>query len=644
VSVLALLFLCWASRPQASELPALLVGAPAPPFAVERFLRGEPRSLEKGRVYVIEFWTTWCGPCIAGMPHLTALQKELGPRGLTVIGVAPRPDEWGHDLAAIEALLARKGDEIGYAIALDAESGSKEGYQGVFRGKTIESWMGAARVGAVPIAFVVDREGRIAAIVMPLEIDGVVRACLDGTFQRERAAIEYRALLGARAQLGELEQLLRHGEHELARALAGELLEGPLWSDARYLTSMADQLSPEAAGAEELALALRAARRADELTHSSEPGTLGVLARLCARTGAREEAERFQARALEHAEGEFASALANDYAALAARSESTAAAEGVLSLFERAPLVGLAEHHRRGEVHDFLLDLVDHPRFGQVVDDVVVEFGNARYQALVDGYLSGAEAAPAELCRAWRDTTQWLVWDSPLYQRFFERLRARNLARPADERVRVLLGDPPIPWDEVRDAPGYRRFAERDAHFAGVVEREVLAKGRRALLVTGSVHLELRGPLDASLPHSSPSAGALLAERHPGALAVVWTLPADRELARRLGFERAPAFLDLLDDPLQEESFAMLAPKGIQIQVAGQWKPLGEVRWPPLSEMVAALLHVGERNTQVDPDPALYRDAAYQAELRRRAPILAEVYGMEFLPELEALLSAPEKR
>jgi hypothetical protein len=42
---------------------------------------------------------------------------------------------------------------------------------------------------------------------------------------------------------------------------------------------------------------------------------------------------------------------------------------------------------------------------------------------------------------------------------------------------------------------------------------------------------------------------------------------------------------------------------------------------------------------KIDPDPVLYRDPAYQAELRRRAPILRDVYGAEFLPELEALLA-----
>jgi D-alanyl-D-alanine carboxypeptidase len=296
----------------------LAVGDPAPPFAIERALHGAPpERLEPGRVYVVEFWAAWCGPCIAGMSHLSALQRELGPRGLTVVGVGPRPDEWGHDEAAVAALVARKGPEIEYALALDAEGDSAEGWQGVFRGRTIEGWMGAAEVGAIPIAFVVDRDGRIAAIAPPLEIDAVVRACLDGTFDRERAAFEYRALRAARAGLDELRGLLVAGERALAATLTAELLEGPLWSDGRHLAALAERWLAAAPTGEELELALRAARRADELTQGSDPGTLCLVARLASLAGDKTAAARARAQALALAEGPFRAALERDLAALA---------------------------------------------------------------------------------------------------------------------------------------------------------------------------------------------------------------------------------------------------------------------------------------------------------------------------------------
>lgn len=42
---------------------------------------------QKGNVYVVEFWATWCQPCIAGMPHLSRLQEKYAKDGVFIISV-----------------------------------------------------------------------------------------------------------------------------------------------------------------------------------------------------------------------------------------------------------------------------------------------------------------------------------------------------------------------------------------------------------------------------------------------------------------------------------------------------------------------------------------------------------------------------
>src|SRR4051794_37880273 len=74
--------------PDEPKAPKLRVGDPAPLLKVSKWLQGkEVKRYEPGKVYVVEFWATWCGPCIGAMPHLSNLQTEFKDRGLTVIGV-----------------------------------------------------------------------------------------------------------------------------------------------------------------------------------------------------------------------------------------------------------------------------------------------------------------------------------------------------------------------------------------------------------------------------------------------------------------------------------------------------------------------------------------------------------------------------
>ncbi len=65
-----------------------LVGKPAPAFAGED-LDGKPLSLAdfRGRVVVLDFWATWCGPCVQAMPHLQKVAEKYADKPVTVIGV-----------------------------------------------------------------------------------------------------------------------------------------------------------------------------------------------------------------------------------------------------------------------------------------------------------------------------------------------------------------------------------------------------------------------------------------------------------------------------------------------------------------------------------------------------------------------------
>jgi hypothetical protein len=125
-----------------------------------------------------------------------------------------------------------------------------------------------------------------------------------------------------------------------------------------------------------------------------------------------------------------------------------------------------------------------------LVYDIVVEFGNSRYQDLVDRFTRGEEVPPELLRHVWQDTTQVeYTWDLPIYEEFFQAVRDVNSSLPGSRKLRVLLGDPPIEWEKIHSLDDLKPWLNRDSFAAEVVRREVLARGRRALIIYGDQHL-----------------------------------------------------------------------------------------------------------------------------------------------------------
>lgn len=208
-----------------AAVPATLgVGDKAPELQIGEWVKGEPvEAFEPGKVFVVEFWATWCGPCIAGMPHLSEVQKRFKDKGVTVIGV----NVWD-DPANVAPFLADQGgdEKMQYTVAIEKKIAGSEAEGGEMTAR----WMDPAGQSGIPCAFIIDKQGRVAWIGHPAmeEFEATIDAIVRDEFDIEaagKARAEAEAAAGrVGAMQAELHEAWAAGDHELAFGLADEII------------------------------------------------------------------------------------------------------------------------------------------------------------------------------------------------------------------------------------------------------------------------------------------------------------------------------------------------------------------------------------------------------------------------------------
>src|SRR4051794_25765320 len=168
-------------------------------------------------------------------------------------------------------------------------------------------------------------------------------------------------------------------------------------------------------------------------------------------------------------------------------------------------IVAVTAGHGAARGYAFGQLLIHDPRLIAAINDIVIEEGSARYQDIADRFVRGDNVPVALLRHVWRDTTQPGLGYDRQREEFFTAIRGINASLPAAKRIRVLLGDPPIDWENVKTPEEHRKWVEmRDTFPADLIEREVLSKGRHALLTYGQMHFQ-RKNLNANYESEGPA-------------------------------------------------------------------------------------------------------------------------------------------
>jgi len=147
--------------------PTLDIGMKAPALKVEKWLKGTPvTGFEDGKIYVVEYWATWCPPCKESIPHLTKMAKKLAGK-VTFVGVSIWEKDWSLPAPFVEQM----GDKMDYNIAVDGPTKFMD-----------QNWMRAAGENGIPCAFIIDGKGTIAWIGHPMSMEKTLDEVVAGKY------------------------------------------------------------------------------------------------------------------------------------------------------------------------------------------------------------------------------------------------------------------------------------------------------------------------------------------------------------------------------------------------------------------------------------------------------------------------------
>ena len=316
------------------------------------------------------------------------------------------------------------------------------------------------------------------------------------------------------------------------------------------------------------------------------------------------------------------------------------AIEGIVGAFRDHQIVALSDAHGDTVAHAFLLSLIRDPRFAATVNDIVVEFGSARFQDVMDRFVRGEDVPYEQLRRVWLDTTQPTTTNDLSHaEEVFRTVREVNATLAPERRMRVILGDPPIDWSVIKTREEHFKWIElRDSYPASLLQTQVIATKRRALLVYGHGHFQRRNINSNfdTIDWRSQTIVSLVESAGPTRIFTIWRNADVAEMQPSAGSWKTPSVAIIRGTMLgaADASHYLASMGGRRLAVKNGKTvnvPKDEWRQLPAEDQLDAVLYLGKSagETRALLPPKLCADADYmKIRLARMAlaapPALAE--------------------
>jgi len=265
----------------AAAQPDLRIGAPAPDLDIEHWVQTPAGVTEidpgDGNVYVLDFWATWCAPCIAGFPAISELQERHQPDDVIVVAVSDEPRDTVVNFMDKDDGAQR--ERMRFTVATDPDQSTRK------------ELLEAASRYSLPQTIIIGRTGEIEWVGHPKldDVDAALEAYLAGTLDRDAWRATFEKRLASETSLADLVEAKRW--EDAAAKAAG---------NPEDLTKIAFAIVLTKDEAErDIALAERLAEQALDATGGEFSFTWHTLAAIRADQGRPDEAVRLQKKAIE---------------------------------------------------------------------------------------------------------------------------------------------------------------------------------------------------------------------------------------------------------------------------------------------------------------------------------------------------------
>lgn len=171
--------------------PKVRPGVAPPKLSNLTWIQGEPvAELDQTKTYVLEFWATWCEPCITTIPHLNELATKF-PEA-TFVGLSIED----HQDGKVKRFVEKMGQSMTYRVATTGTNGSM-----------LNAWLESSRQNSIPTTFVV-QGGIIRWIGHPSQLEKVLSDLRAGTHDMAAAERSFYANLGPDPELSRIQSQL----------------------------------------------------------------------------------------------------------------------------------------------------------------------------------------------------------------------------------------------------------------------------------------------------------------------------------------------------------------------------------------------------------------------------------------------------